>query len=183
MNLFFRMIYVCLRAALSRERIGTLDPVRLKFRPFIGDRSKLGGLENSRYSSFCDLGTLNYFIRSGALSILRKRGWMPIIVSTTRIELLPSTQLNDFELETRIASWIGQHVNIIHVFHHNNQAFAEVSVVARVASTDKTQVTGDMIVAALGKTIASPLPTKLFQHQVETVKLLKSRFRMSKPAQ
>jgi len=176
MNLFFRMIYVCLRAALSKKRLGILDPTKLRFRPFIGDRAKPGGLENSRYSSFCDLGTLNYFIRSGALSILRKRGWMPIIVSATRIELLPPRQLNDFEIETRIASWIGQHVNIVHIFHQDNQAFAEVSIVARVASTDKTKVTGDMIVAALGETVVSPAPTKLFQHQVETVKQLKSQF-------
>ncbi len=176
MNLFFRMIYVCLRAALSKERLGILDPTRLKFRPFIGDRAKPGGLENSRYSSFCDLGTLNYFIRSGALSVLRKRGWMPIIVSATRIELLPPRRLNNFEIETRIASWIGQHVNIVHIFHQDSQAFAEISVVARVASTDKTKVTGDMIVAALGDTIVSPLPTKLFQHQVETVKQLKAQF-------
>jgi len=176
MNLFFRMLVVCIRAALAKERHGILDPVRLRFRPFIGDRAKQGGLENSRYNSFCDLGTLNYFIRSGTLSILRKRGWMPIIVSTTRIDFRPPRLVNKFEIETRIASWIGQHVNIVHTFHQDNQAFAEVSVVARVSSTDKSKVTGDMIVTALGVSIVSPQPTELFQHQVETVEHQKSKF-------
>ena len=79
MNLFFRFLRIFLPAFFTKKRTGLMDVHTIRSSVWIGDQDPLGHMTNSRYSSFTDLGTMNYMGRTGALMTYRKRGWSPII--------------------------------------------------------------------------------------------------------
>ena len=87
MNLFFRFLRVFLPAFFTKKRTGLMDVHTIRSSVWIGDQDPLGHMTNSRYSSFTDLGTMNYMGRTGALMTYRKRAYQRLGIGSQR-ELL-----------------------------------------------------------------------------------------------
>lgn len=162
MNLFFRLVRIFLSAIFSKKDGGITDIYRLKFSVWLTDQDMFAHMTNSRYFSFADLGTINFIIRSGCWGTMRKRGWIPVILSekVTISKMLKFPQA--FEVETQITCWDETYVGLVHHFTRNGKRHASVNALARFASTDRSPVNPGMILATVGHDITSPPLTKTF---------------------
>jgi len=146
MNLFLRLLKVFIVAMFSKERVRLLDETRLKFRVWLTDQDMFAHMTNSRYLSFGDLGTINYILRSGSWTELRKRGWFPVICGQTMYISRMLSFPQKFEVHSRVTGWNDTYVGLLHEFHAKGRKTAEVKVIARFASRDKTRVTPQQMV-------------------------------------
>lgn len=156
MNLFFRFLRVFLPAFFSKVKTGILDLHIVRSAVWLGDQDPMGHMTNSRYSSFTDLGTMNFMGRTGALKTYRKRGWIPIVQyeSFNYIRMLRYPQ--KFELHTRLAGWDDCFICFEHKFISKGQVCATSHMVARLYGRKKAKVTADMAMEALGVKYESP---------------------------
>lgn len=162
MNLFFRLVGVFLSAIFSKKNGQITDYYKLKFSVWLTDQDMFAHLTNSRYFSFSDLGTINFIVRSGCWGTMRKRGWIPVILSEKVVisKMLKFPQ--KFELETQVTCWDDTYVCLQHKFMRKGRQHAEVNVLARFASTDRSPVYPQMVLSAVGHEVTSPPHTKTF---------------------
>jgi len=156
MNLFFRFLRVFLPAFFSRERTGLLDVHIVRSAVWLGDQDPMGHMTNSRYSSFTDLGIMNFMGRTGTLKVFRSRGWVPIIQheSLTFHRMMKFPQ--KFELRTQMVGWQDCYICFRHEFHSKGKLIAESRMVARLVGRRRQKVTADMALEALGHPMESP---------------------------
>ncbi|MAN45314.1 MAG: thioesterase [Alphaproteobacteria bacterium] len=156
MNLFFRFLRVFLPAFFSSQRTNLLDVHIVKSAVWLGDQDPMGHMTNSRYSSFTDLGIMNFMGRTGTLKAFRKRGWMPVIQheSLTFYRMMRFPQ--KFELRTQMVGWEDCYICFRHEFHSKGKLIAESRMVARLTGRRKTKVTAEMALEALGLSVESP---------------------------
>ncbi|MEX1252304.1 MAG: thioesterase family protein [Hyphomonas sp.] len=156
MNLFFRFLRVFLPAFFSKVKTAILDLHIVRSAVWLGDQDPMGHMTNSRYSSFTDLGTMNFMGRTGALKTYRKRGWIPIVqyesFNYSRMLRYPQK----FELQTRLAGWDDCFICFEHKFISKGQVHATSRMVARLYGRKKAKVTADMAMEALGVKFESP---------------------------
>ncbi|MCF6328684.1 MAG: thioesterase family protein [Henriciella sp.] len=156
MNLFFRLMVVFIRAKLSRHRISIIDEARLNYRVWLTDQDMFMHMTNSRYLSFSDLGTINYIVRTGSWAVLRKKNWFPVICAQSMIVTRMLTTPQKFTLVSKITGWTDTYVGLSHKFYHKGRVHAEVRVIARFASRDKTKVSPQAMIDEVGEVLTSP---------------------------
>lgn len=167
MNLFFRMILIFIKASLRKVSVDVLGETTLKFRVWLTDQDMFAHMTNSRYMSFSDLGTINFIMRSSCWSEMRKRGWYPVICaqSMTVSRMLKFPQ--SFDVRTKLVGWNDTYVGISHTFERNGRTHAQVNVLARFASSDRTRVTPQDMIEAVRSTAQSPEIPRVFQQLME----------------
>ncbi len=104
MNLWFRLIWVALRALLGR-RIGLLDTSSITLRVLPNDLDFNGHVNNGRYLTLADLGRIDYMLRSGGLRVAMKHRAIPIVADAFakfRRDLKPFQR---FRIDTRVIGW------------------------------------------------------------------------------
>ena len=113
---------------------------------WIGDQDPLGHMTNSRYSSFTDLGTMNYMGRT----------WSPIIQheSITFCRMMKFPQ--KFELTTQLVGWADCYICFRHQFHSKGKLIAESRMVARLVGRGRKKVDTQMALEAMGLNLESP---------------------------
>lgn len=156
MNLFFRFLRVFLPAFFSKVKTGLLDLHIAGSAVWLGGQDPMGRMTNSRYSSFTDLGTMNFMGRTGALKTCRKRSCIPIFQygSFNYIRMLRYPQ--KFELQTRLAGCEDCFICFEHKFVAKDQICATSRMVARLYGRRKAKVTAEMAMEALGVKYDSP---------------------------
>jgi acyl-CoA thioesterase FadM len=166
MNLFFRFLRVFLPAFFAKVHTGLMDLHIVRSAVWLGDQDPMGHMTNSRYSSFTDLGMMNYMGRTGALKAYRKRGWIPIVQfeSFNYIRMLRFPQ--KFEVQTRLAGWDGSFLCFEHKFVSNGSVCAESHMVARLYGRKKVKITAEMALEVLGQTLESPPLDSQFTHAI-----------------
>jgi acyl-CoA thioesterase FadM len=104
MNLWFRTLLIVLKAFI-RPKVDAQDVLRLRLTCLPTDLDVAMHMNNGRYLSIADLGRWALIIRSGFVTVLRQRGWHPV-VGTSKIwhrrSLMPFQR---FDLTTRIIGW------------------------------------------------------------------------------
>lgn len=172
MNLILRFLRVFLPAFFSRTRTGLLDIHTVQSAVWLGDQDPMGHMTNSRYSSFTDLGIMNFMARTGTLQAFRKRGWIPIIQheSLTYHRMMKFPQ--KFELQTQMVGWIDCYICFKHEFYCKERLVAESRMVARLVGRKRAKVTAEMALEALGQSIPSP---KLGQRYLDAIADLQAR--------
>lgn len=182
MNLFLRLLLVFIRASLSKKDTSIFGSTKLKSRVMLGDQDMFAHMTNSRYFSFSDLGTINFIIRTGCWSHLRKRGWFPVICSEKGVFVRMLRWRQAFEVETRIAGWTDTHICLEHTFLRGDDLVARVKLVARFASRKKGErVTIPDVTALLGVEEAPPSMSEDFASmvaEVETARAGRARARL-----
>ena len=166
MNLFFRLVWVFLKASFAKEKITVLGSAVLKFRVWLTDQDMFAHLTNSRYMSFSDLGTINFIIRSGFWGVMRKRGWFPVICaqSMTVSRMLKTPQA--FEVSTNLVGWNDTYVGISHTFTRHGQVHAQVNVLARFTSGKRKKITPQDVIRAAGSDTQSPQMPEAFERLI-----------------
>ena len=171
MNLFFRLLGIFLRSFFAGKHVGLLDQTVLRFRVWITDQDMFMHMTNSRYLSFGDLGTINYILRTGSWSQLRKRGWFPVICGQTMVISRMLSFPQKFELRSRVTGWDDSYVGLLHEFYAKGRKTAEVKVVAKFASTDRTPVTPAQMVELIDPGAVNPGLDQDFKDLITRIKL------------
>lgn len=132
MNLFLRLLGILLGAVIRRPLdTGVLSPVRRSFSVWITDQDALGHMTNSRYFSLTDLAMLDFMLKTRALSIARRKGWLPIVsyedIAFHRMLKFPQR----FIIETRLVGWTDRYMVFTHRFERGGRCHAESLTLAR----------------------------------------------------
>lgn len=167
MNLFFRRLWVFLRAQLSPKGGSITDIYSIYFRVWLTDQDTFLHLTNSRYLSFSDLGRLNMLIRSGIRSVLQRESWELVICSQTRTiaRMLKSPQT--FEMACQITGWTDEHIAICHRFQRSSKVHAEVNTLVQIRTQAGEVVPVSGLLEQLEVSAASPQLTSVFADLVE----------------
>lgn len=78
MNLYFRLIWTILRS-FFKSKIDFSDEIVLKLRIFPNDLDINRHLNNGRYLTILDLGSIEFFLRSGVLFRAIRNGFRPMV--------------------------------------------------------------------------------------------------------
>lgn len=167
MNLFFRRLWVFLRAQLSSKNGVFTNVFSLNFRVWLTDQDTFLHLTNSRYLSFSDLGRMNMLIRTGIWGLLRDESWELVVCSQTRTiaRMLKSPQT--FEMACQITGWTDDYLAICHRFQRGEKIHAEVNTLMTVQGSDGAAVPIPMFLAALKVSDPSPELTSVFADLVD----------------
>ena len=104
MNLIFRLLWV-FAAALFRPRIELLESAELRLRVLPTDLDVNLHMTNARYLSFMDLGRTDLLVRSGLLTIMRRKRWMPVVGHINIRFRRPLSPFRRFRVKTRLLCW------------------------------------------------------------------------------
>ena len=167
MNLFFRRLWVYLRAQLSSKDGTFTDVYSLDFRVWLTDQDAFLHLTNSRYLSFSDLGRLNMLIRSGIWAVLKQQGWEIVICGQTRTiaRMLKSPQT--FEMACQITGWTDEHLAICHRFQRSDKVHAEVNTLVRIQTRAGAVIPVSDLLDQLQVSAPSPQLTDVFSDLVQ----------------
>ena len=122
--MIFRTILHLLRSRLA-SRLGVHDVGRVRMRVVPTDLDVLGHMNNGVYFSIMDLGRIDLMIRSGSWSVLRARGYYPVMGNesiTFRKSLQPWQR---FVVESRIVGYDAKAVYVQQRFVVDGEIFAE----------------------------------------------------------
>lgn len=183
MNLFFRLVWVFLKASFAKTQIAVTGSAILKFRVWLTDQDMFAHLTNSRYMSFSDLGTINFIIRSGFWGVMRKRGWFPVICaqSMTISRMLKTPQA--FEVVTKLVGWDETYVGISHTFMRDGNVHAQVNVLARFTSGKRKKIAPQDVIEAAGSNTQSPDMPEAFQRLIVQIDTARDESRNATKAQ
>lgn len=167
MNLFFRRLWVYLRAYFSSKQEPFTDVYTLSFRVWLTDQDTFLHLTNSRYLSFSDLARLNLLIRTGVWDILKREEWNLVVCGQTRTiaRMLKSPQT--FDLACQIQGWTDKYLAISHVFERGEKKHAEVNTLMQIETRDGAPVSPTDLLNALGVTDLPPDPTDVFLELID----------------
>ncbi|WP_084399929.1 acyl-CoA thioesterase [Henriciella aquimarina] len=175
MNLFLRLLMTFIRARLSKETPGLFETTRIRSRVMLTDQDMFAHMTNSRYFSFSDLAIINYIVRTGCWTKLRKQGWFPVVCSesVTFARMLRAHQA--FTVETRLVGWTDTYICLEHCFLRGKKETATVRIVARFASRKKDRVLMEDVTALLGVEDASPELPDTYLGMIDDVQEARTR--------
>ena len=105
MNLWLRLFWYALTTWRRAPLAGAEAVGRLDFQVLPLDLDLSLHMNNGRYLTLMDLGRLDYLVRTGLWSAVRRHNWTPIASAVAiryRRELRPFAR---FRIETRLVSW------------------------------------------------------------------------------
>lgn len=150
MDLFLRLILVLMRAAFAKQRITLEEAANLKFR--LGRTDWAGqGLKQARYSSFADLGVVHFLARSGVLSVVRKKGWAPLLAAREVEVLATAPAKGQLSVETRLLGWDERYTCFEHRMSIEGVEIARVRSIGRLAAKGSKSPLIAKMLAALGR--------------------------------
>ncbi|WAB84590.1 acyl-CoA thioesterase [Microcella daejeonensis] len=101
MNMLFRLLLLSIRARFG-ERLAPTDVARTAFRVLPTDLDVLNHMNNGVYLSIMNLGRIDLMARSGVWPALRRRGYYPVVVSSTITYRRSLEPWQRFVVESRI---------------------------------------------------------------------------------
>lgn len=146
MNLIWRFLWVILFSRFDRP-VNFTEKSRTKFRVLPSDVDLLWHMNNGRYFSFMDLARINFMIRCGFFSKLRKQKFYPVIASEM-IRFKKSVNLWDrFSITVKLTGWDHRFFYITHeVINSANELCAIALIKARfLTSKDGVQETAQAL--------------------------------------
>lgn len=150
MDLFLRLVLVLLRAVFAKERITLEDAAILNFNLGRSDWTD-NGLKQARYSSFADLGVVHFLARSGVLSVVRKKGWAPLLAAREVEVLVATPDKGQLNVETRLLGWDERYTCFEHRMSIEGVEIARVRSVGRLAAKGSKSPLIAKMLAALGR--------------------------------
>jgi len=156
MNLFFRRLWVYLRAQFSSKKQPLTDVYSLNFRVWLTDQDMFLHMTNSRYLSFSDLARLNMSIRTGIWTVLKQRKWTFDVLGQTRTisRMLKSPQT--FEIACQIEGWTDDEIAICHRFQRSGKVHAEVNTLMQISDETGNPIAVADLLNALNSQLSSP---------------------------
>lgn len=156
--MFFRLLWLSLRTRRG-PRIQPTDVARTAFRVWPTDLDVLMHMNNGVYLSIMDLARIDLMARSGAWARLRKRGYYPVVVSSTITYRKSLEPWQRFEVETAIIGLDGKAGYVEQRFVRGGEIHARAIVKARFLAKSGGTVPMDELAELFGLDLAAhPLP-------------------------
>lgn len=143
-------------AAALGGRLPPLGESVLRMRVWPGDLDVNLHMNNGRYLTLMDLGRFDLVIRLGALPVVRRRRWGPLVASLAiryRRSLGPFAR---FELRTRAIGWDDQWFFLEQRFVQGGETAALAVVKALFVGPEGRVPPAELIAAVTGSPIPSP---------------------------
>lgn len=127
-----------------------LDMVSSTFRVLPTDLDAYGHMNNGRYLSISDVGRFDLLRRSGLWPQLRKRGWYPVVASSTITYRKSLEPWRRFALESRFRGVDGRDVYLEQRFVVEGEIYAQLIVRARFLQRTGGHVPMEELLTLLG---------------------------------
>jgi acyl-CoA thioesterase FadM len=158
MNLFLRILLVWLKAKFRRRK-DVFDEIVSNFRVWPTDQDMFRHMTNSRYFSLTDVCIIDFMLRTGAWPVLRKRGWIPIVVYEDLIFKKMLRWPQAFVVRTKLLGWDEANVIVSHAFERKDgTTTAEGFTISRFISTKGEKISTARVVEALAIGAPPALP-------------------------
>jgi acyl-CoA thioesterase FadM len=103
-NLYLRL-FLLLFDLIGLPRQGLLEESRVSFHVLPTDCDINFHMNNGRYLSFMDLGRVHLLKQLGAIGIMFRKRWMPVLAAADINFIRQLAPFQKFELVTRIVTW------------------------------------------------------------------------------
>lgn len=156
MNLLWRTILHFL--APIRPVAGTSEVVTSRFRVLPTDLDVNGHMNNGRYLSISDIGRFELLRAAGLWRPMRRRGWYPVVASSTisyRKSLKPWQR---FDVESRFLGADDRNVYLEQRFVVGGEIYARLFVRGRFLRDEGGHVPMEELLDLLGETSAARVP-------------------------
>ena len=154
MDLFLSLLVTVLRSLFGPRNANVWEGTKYTFKPRRWDRDRRGQLFASRIPSFIDLSLIKFFVETRMSAVVRKHGWIPIVLSSVQVRSQPRIPHGPLTIHTRVVGWQDQYVEIWHTWTDQNDDEVLCSIyLTRVTHPKRKKVTGADMLRGLGETI------------------------------
>lgn len=154
MNLFFRLIWILIRAKY-KTGLHPLDRSVVRFRVWPHDLDLNRHMNNGRYLTIMDLGRLDLLARTGLARLALSNKWMPVVGFATVRFRRPLHLFQTYELHTWLAHWDDKWFYVRQEFRVNDQVYAGAWLKGLLRDRVGPVVPGDAF-NALGSDVLPP---------------------------
>lgn len=167
-NMILRLLLLSIRARFG-DRIEPTDVARTTFRVLPTDLDVLNHMNNGVYLSIMDLGRIDLMARSGVWPALRRRGYYPVVVSSTITYRRSLEPWQRFVVESRIVGLDDVAGYVEQRFVRDGEICARGVVKARFLKKSGGSVPMDELAALFGLDADDhPMPEWLARWSAET---------------
>ena len=160
MNLYLRL-FLLLFKLIGLPRKGLLEESRVAFRVLPTDCDINFHMNNGRYLSLMDLGRVHLMQQLGAIRIMFRKRWMPVLAAADINFIRQLAPFQKFELVTRIVTWDEKYCYMEQRFESEGALCAHAYVKGLFLQAGR-RVANSAVVAELGyRESAPPMPDEL----------------------
>jgi YbgC/YbaW family acyl-CoA thioester hydrolase len=136
MNLYFRMLWIILKA--FRRPMVRLDDLKnnVCVRIYPNDLDVNLHVNNGRYLTLCDLNRVDFFVRSGLASVMKKNKWSPVIAEHSMTYIKPVNLFDVVNIYSEIKHWDDKFIYSDHWFERKGKVVAKGQSKALVVSKE-----------------------------------------------
>ncbi|MEP1144985.1 MAG: hypothetical protein ABJH52_14795 [Henriciella sp.] len=154
MDLFFTLLATVLRSYFGPRDARVWTGTTYTFKPHPWDRRRGGQFFTSRIPSYIDVSLVKFFIETKMSAIVRKRGWVPIVLSSVQVRSQTRVPRGTLNIHTRVVGWQDQYVELWHVWtDRDGNEILRSTYLTRVTHAGRDKVTGADMLAALGEDV------------------------------
>lgn len=154
MDLFFTLMMTVIRSYLGARNATVWEGSRYQFKPRRGDLDQDGLLYTSRVPSYIDVSLVKFFIKTRMSAVVRRNGWVPVVLSSYQVRHQPRIPNGKLEIHTQVVGWKDQYVEIWHTWRDETGAEVLRSIyLTRVTQRGREKVTGADMLRELGEEV------------------------------
>ena len=154
MDLFMTLLLTVVRTFRLSRTANVWDGTRYTFKPKRWDRTSSGQFLTSRIPSYIDVSLVKFFIQTKMSAVVRKRGWIPVVLSSVQVRSQPKIPGGPLTIYTRVVGWHDQYVEIWHTWEDDRGDEVLHSIyLTRVTHSGPDKVTGADMLEALGEPV------------------------------
>ena len=150
-------------SALKEHRIDLFETTRVSLRVWPGDIDGNLHVNNGRYLTLADLGSVTWFLRSGVLSQARRFHAIPLIADSLAKFRRDLKLLQAFTIETRLVGWERRCIFLEHRFLVDQHVSGLVAVRCVFKSGRRTVYPSELLGGLSTRTQSPVLPAWLSQ--------------------
>lgn len=162
MNLFFRMLFVFIRAFFKPKITSLFSENTLRLRVLPNDLDINMHMNNGRYFTIMDLGRFDLVLRTGLMTLMMREKSVPILGSAKIRYRLPLMPFEPYDLVTRIVGfddkWAYIEQKFVKVSGDKKGAVAAIAILKGSFYSNKTKTTlpTQELLALIGHAEPSP---------------------------
>ena len=155
MNLYFRLLLLCLRLAGQKKR-SMLEPSILPFRVLPHDCDVNMHLNNSRYLAFMDLGRLAVLGQAKVIGKMLSLRFFPVIHAVNITYIRECKPFSRIKLKTQLLGWDRKYWYMEQKFYDSTGQCCSVALVKGVFIQRGKLVSADTLMEQLDLALTSP---------------------------
>lgn len=136
MSLYVRMLCVLIVALFKPRLPAGVTSCSLSMVVLPNDLDVNLHMNNGRFLTICDLNRVDLFIRTGLLTVMRRRRWTPIVAEHTMIYRKPLRLFDRYIVSLELVGWDEKYFNMRHSFFRRGTLIAEGTSKGCVRSRD-----------------------------------------------